>query len=166
MTDKERYVQEEMSKHLQFWSACLPFSLSRSSSSSGSPTISLRREFQAVLILRFGFPAFSASCSILNTLSEHLLSACHYNDHHRHLYPDGRIYGAVLRGHASSYYAGLLLTIVGAFGFIAFNMPFSLAIAALIYALYNVPYCFWTRSRTCRRISRTTSSCCPCSRSR
>ena len=42
-------------------------------------------------------------------------------------------------GHGSSYYAGINLVIIGAFGLIAFNLPLSIIVAVLIYAIYLLP---------------------------
>ena len=141
MTEKERYVQEEMSKHLQFWIGMFAILAVALFIFIGIADYFVTPEnFKRFLLLRTGVSCCLGVMFYLNTLKRSLyyqhviitviIILCTLTVEYMVLY---------FGGHASSYYAGLLLTIVGAFGFIAFNMSFSLAIAALIYALYNVP---------------------------
>jgi PAS domain S-box-containing protein len=141
MTEKERYVQEEMSKHLQFWIGMFAILAVALFMFIGIADYFVTPEnFKRFLILRTGVSCCLGVMFYLNTLKRSLyyqhviitiiIILCTLTVEYMVLY---------FGGHASSYYVGLLLTIVGAFGFIAFNMSFSLAIAALIYALYNVP---------------------------
>jgi len=141
MTEKEQYVQEEMSKHLQFWIGMFAILAVALFIFIGiADYFATPENFKRFLLLRTGVSCCLGVMFYLNTLKRSLyyqhviitiiIILCTLTVEYMVLY---------FGGHASSYYAGLLLTIVGAFGFIAFNMSFALAIAALIYALYNVP---------------------------
>ncbi len=141
MTDKERYVQEELSKHLQFWIGMFAILAVALFIFIGIADYFVTPEnFKRFLILRSGVSICLGVMFYLNTLKRNL--------YYQHVIITIIIILCTLTveymvlhfgGHASSYYAGILLTIVGAFGFIAFNIPFSIIIAVLIYALYNVP---------------------------
>ena len=141
MTDKERYVQEQMSEHLQFWIGMFAILAVTLFMFIGIADYFVTPEnFKRFLILRSGVSCCLGILFYLNTLKRNL--------YYQHVIITIIIILCTLTveymvlhfgGHASSYYAGILLTIVGAFGFIAFNISFSLLVAALIYALYNVP---------------------------
>jgi PAS domain S-box-containing protein len=141
MTDKERYVQEEMSKHLQFWIGMFAILAVALFIFIGLADYFVTPEnFRRFLLLRSGVSVCLGIMFYLNTLKRNL--------YYQHVIITIIIILCTLTveymvlhfgGHASSYYAGILLTIVGAFGFIAFNISFSIVVAVLIYALYNVP---------------------------
>jgi PAS domain S-box-containing protein len=141
MTDKERYVQEELSKHLQFWIGMFAILAVTLFMFIGVADYFVTPEnFKRFLILRSGVSVCLGVLFYLNTLKRNLT--------YQHVIITIIIIICTLTveymvlhfgGHASTYYAGILLTIVGAFGFIAFNISFSLLIAILIYALYNFP---------------------------
>ncbi len=42
-------------------------------------------------------------------------------------------------GHASTYYAGIILVIIATLGFIPFNLPLAISVAIIAYAIYLVP---------------------------
>ena len=141
MTDKERYVQEEMSEHLQFWIGMFAILAVALFIFIGIADYFVTPEnFKRFLILRSGVSCVLGVLFYLNTLKRNLyyqhviitiiIILCTLTVEYMVLY---------FGGHASSYYVGILLTIVGAFGFIAFNMYYSIVVAVLIYALYNVP---------------------------
>jgi len=141
MTDKERYVQEQMSEHLQFWIGMFDILAVALFMFIGIADYFVTPEnFKRFLILRTGVSCCLGVLFYLNTLKRNLyyqhviitiiIILCTLTVEYMVLY---------FGGHASSYYVGILLTIVGAFGFIAFNMYYSIVVAVLIYALYNVP---------------------------
>jgi two-component system cell cycle sensor histidine kinase/response regulator CckA len=141
MTDKERYVQEKMSEHLQFWIGMFDILAVALFMFIGIADYFVTPEnFKRFLILRTGVSCCLGVLFYLNTLKRNL--------YYQHAIITIIIILCTLTveymvlhfgGHASTYYAGILLTIVGAFGFIAFNMYYSIVVAILIYALYNVP---------------------------
>jgi len=141
MTDKERYVQEEMSKHLQFWIGWFSILAVALFIFIGIADYFVTPDnFKRFLLLRSVVSVCLGIMFYLNTLKRNLyyqhviitiiIILCTLTVEYMVLY---------FGGHASSYYVGILLTIVGAFGFIAFNISFSFVVALLIYALYNVP---------------------------
>ncbi len=141
MTDKERYVQEKMSEHLQFWIGMFAILAVALFMFIGIADYFVTPgNFKRFLILRSGVSCCLGVLFYLNTLKRNLyyqhviitviIILCTLTVEYMVLY---------FGGHASSYYVGILLTIVGAFGFIAFNMSFSIVVAVLIYTLYNVP---------------------------
>lgn len=141
MTDKERYIDEQISKILQFWNQILLLLAIALFLLLGIMDYFMTPEnFQTFGVYRLGVSSILAILLYLNRLKR--------NRNYQYFIITTMIIlsGIVIElmilklgGHRSNYYAGINLLIIGALGLIPFNMPLSISIAALIYAIYLGP---------------------------
>lgn len=141
MTDKEQYIDDQIATKLQFWIkifivlAIILFLLLGVMDYFATP-----ENFHRFIKYRIAISVILAALFYLNTLKRDKLYQ--YIIITNIIVLSGVTVELMIMqygGHASSYYSGLNLIIVGAFGLIPFNLPLSISVAFVIYAIYVVP---------------------------
>jgi len=147
MTPKETYIDEQITKTVQFWNdrllalGILLFLLLGIMDYIATP-----ENFRTFMMYRI---TASAALAILFYLNRHKK---HRMYHYAIITAMIVISAATIElmilkfgGHASHYYAGLNLLIIGALGLIPFSLPLSLSVSILIYAIYIIPILLFDR---------------------
>jgi PAS domain S-box-containing protein len=141
MTEKEQYLSEQISKKLQFWiSKTLLLGIALFPFVGVADWFLSREVFNRFAYLRAGITAIFIVYFFLNRLKRNAT-------YQYVIVTTIIIFSAItieimvlsLGGHASSYYAGIILVIIAAMGFIPFSLPLAISTGVAIYAIYLVP---------------------------
>ncbi|HWR72077.1 MAG TPA: ATP-binding protein, partial [Nitrospirota bacterium] len=141
MTDKETYINEQITTRLQFWItkfivlAVILFLFIGIADYSVTP-----ENFKKFGTYRFGISGVLLLLFFLNKLKK--------NKYYQYAIITSIVVLSAVTielmilsfgGHRSSYYAGMNLLIVGAFGLIPFSLVLSVSVALAIYVIYIIP---------------------------
>ena len=141
MTEKEQYLAEQISQKLQFWvSKTLLLGIVLFPFIGVADYFHSHEIFNRFLYLRAGITAICIIYYFLNRLKRNIT-------YQYVIVTTIIIFSAVtieimilsFGGHASSYYAGIILVIIAAIGFIPFSLPLAISTGIAIYAIYLVP---------------------------
>lgn len=141
MLEKAKYLEEQIAKKLQFWNAILLilaivlFLLLGIMDYLATP-----ENFTRFIFYRIGISLILIVLYYLNSIKQNIL-------YQQMIIGTMTIVSAItielmiipFGGHASPYYAGMNLLIIGALGLIPFNTPLTILMALLIYAIYMIP---------------------------
>ncbi len=141
MDQKRRYLDEQISQKLQFWiSKVLLLGIVLFPFVGVADYFHSREIFNRFLYLRAGITAICIIYYFLNRLKRN-------TTYQYVIVMTIIIFSAItveimilsFGGHASSYYAGIILVIIAAIGFIPFSLPLAISTGIAIYAIYLVP---------------------------
>ncbi|MFA4829584.1 MAG: PAS domain S-box protein [Thermodesulfovibrionales bacterium] len=141
MTEKSKYLEEQISKILQFWiGIVLLLAISLFLLLGIMDYFVTPENFEKFGIYRLSISSILAFLYYLNRLKK--------NRNYQYIIITIMvILSAVtielmilqLGGHRSNYYAGLNLLIIAALGLIPYSLPLSISVASVIYAIYIIP---------------------------